>query len=178
MEEELQQHKEVNVKDLRMRVNSRAEKMIKTWFVSSFEGVLASLVVIVLVFVFPVLNHWIKWIETDWTVFAIETLIIVLFTFIVVLLLKHFLKKMKNAYSASQQYQAAKRYIKTIQWGCFLLTLLPLIAIDAIKDDEIGGAICAFSFFIIVELFALYFKPDVYIDKDFYNDVEELDIYE
>ena len=71
MEEELQQHKEVNVRDLRMRVNTRAEKMIKTWFMSSFEGILASLVVIVLAFVFPVLNHWIKWIETDWTVFAI-----------------------------------------------------------------------------------------------------------
>ncbi|MBQ6168252.1 MAG: hypothetical protein IJK41_12600 [Muribaculaceae bacterium] len=178
MEEELQQHKEVNVKDLRMRVNSRAEKMIKTWFMSSVEGVLASLVVIVLVFVFPVLNHWIKWIETDWTVFAIETLIIVLFTFIVVLLLKHFLKKMKNAYSVSQQCRAAKQFIKTIQWGCFLLILLPLIAIDAMKGEEMGGVLCALSFFIIVELFALYFKPDVYIDKDFYNDVEELDIYE
>jgi len=178
MEEELQQHEEVSVKDLRLRVNSRAEKMIMTWFMSSIEGCLASLVVIVLVFVFPVLNHWIKWIETDWTFFTIGTLIIVLFTFIVVLLLKHFLKKMKNAYSVSQQYQAAKRYIKTIQWGSFLLTLLPLIAIDAIKDEEIGGVICAFSFFIIVELFALYFKPDMFIDKDFYNDVEELDMYE
>lgn len=178
MEEELQQHKDVNVKDLRMRVNTKAEKMIKTWFVSSFEGVLASLVVIVLVFVFPVLNHWIKWIETDWTFFTIGTLIIVLFTFIVALLLKHFHNRMKNAYSVSQQYRAAKQFIKTIQWGCFLLILLPLIAIDAMKGEEMGGVLCALSFFIIFELLALYFKPDVYIDKDFYKDVEELDMYE
>ena len=177
MEENLQRE-EVSLKELRQRVNDKAEKMIKTWFMSNIYDVLAALLTIVLVIAFPLLNHYFHWVETDWRSFFIDIFIVAIGTVAFYWLMKHFLNKMKCADSVTQQYRAAKQYIRTVQRGHCLLLLLPLLIIDIINNNDKGFVLFAFCLFIIVEMIALYFKPNLFIDKDFYNYVEELDEYE
>ena len=177
MEEQLE-HKEVSLKELRQRVDDKAEKMIKSWFCSNIYDVLGTLLTIVLVIAFPILNHYFSWVETDWTSYSIEILIVAILAIFIYWLMKHFLNKIKCADNVSQQYRAAKQYIRTIQWGHFLLLLLPLAIVDTIKDGDIGFSVFVLCLFIIVDILALYFKPNLLIDEDFYNDVEELDEYE
>ena len=176
--EDILQREEVSLKELRQRVDDKAEKMIKTWFMSNIYDVLGALLTIVLVIAFPVLNHYFSWVETDWTSYSIEILIVAILAIFIYWLMKHFLNKIKCADNVSQQYRAAKQYIRTIQWGHFLLLLLPLATIDAIKDGDMGFSIFFFCVYMIFAILAPLFKPNLFIDKDFYNDVEELDEYE
>lgn len=177
MEENLQQQ-EVSLNDLRQRVNDKAEKMIKSWFLSNIYDILGSLLIVVLVIVFPLLNHFCNWVETDWRLIILGILVLAVGAVSIMILLRYFLNKMKRADSVSQQYWAAKHYMRTIQWGHFLLLLLPLMFVDIIKDGDYGFLIFISCIFLIVVILILYSKPHVFIDKDFYNDVEELGEYE
>ena len=96
----------------------------------------------------------------------------------IMILLRYFLNKMKRVGSVSQQYWAAKHYMRTIQWGHFLILLLPLIIVDIIKDADFGFLIFISCIFLVFAILLLYLKPNVFVDKDFYNDVEELGEYE
>lgn len=177
MEENLQRE-DVCLKELRQRVDDKAEKMIKYWFKSNIYDVLGTLLIIVMAIVFPILNHYFSWVETDWTSYFFETLIIAIGVVVVLWLMKHYINKMKCADSVSQQYRAAKQYMRTIQWGHLLILFLPLVIVDTINDGDIGASVFAFCVYIIVMILALYFKPNLFIDKEFSEDVEELGLYE
>ena len=152
--------------------------MMNSWFKSNIYEVLGTLSVIALVIGFPILNHYFSWVETDWTSYLFEILIVAILAIIIFWLMKHFLNKIKCADSVALQYRAAKQFIRTVQWGHFLIFLLPLLTIDAIKDGDMGFSIFFFCVYMIFAILAPLFKPNLFIDKDFYNDVEELDEYE
>ena len=143
--DEQRQQKEERLKELRQRVDDKAEKMTKSWFMSNILG---SLSIMALVIVLPKLNNFFDWVETDWTRLSIDIFVIAIGAVFVLLLLKHFLNKIKCADTVSQQYKAAKQYIRTIQWGHFLLLLLPFLIVDSIKEADIGFSVFTFCVFL------------------------------
>ena len=91
--------------------------------------------------------------------------------------MKLFLNKMKSANGPDQQFLAAKRFMKTMQWSIILCFIPFMVIDDLIRLEEIGAIILAICFVVLLSCILLWFMPNLFIDKDFYNDVMKLEEY-
>lgn len=91
----------------------------------------------------------------------------------------HNLAAMKKAANAPQQYRAAKRFIKTEQMALVIILAVAFLAKDIVKTHaaDIGAGLFTSCFIIVIGILWTSVRPQSSIDKDFYNDVEELGEY-
>ena len=175
MEEVL--NSEQSLDDLRQRINTKAENMMNQWKTSDKKSWFFLIAIIALLLIFDALNYHFGWIEADWKFIPAMLLFIIVASLVVYNVMKHFLNKMKSANGPALQFKAAKRFMKTIQWGIILCVIIIMAIDDLIRLEEIGAIIFAICFVLLLGSILLWFMPNMFIDKDFYNDVEELEEY-
>ena len=164
------------LEELRQRINASAEKMLvcgkyskHNWFFAII-GIALIAVFYVLAFHFGLFGNYVS-------ICAFVGFISFL-SLLEMLILQHHFSAMENAGTASQHYRAARRFIKTIQWGGILGIWGVCILSDLIKGEELGCMIFCSTILIIFLLASLSYNPGMFIDKDFFEDVEELGEYE
>lgn len=175
MEEVL--NKEQSLDDLRQCINTKAEDMMKLWKISNKKSWFFLIAIIALLLIFDALNYHYGWIEADWKLIPAMILFTIVASLVVYNVMKHFLNKMKSANGPAQQFQAAKRFMKTMQWSTILCPILIMAIDDLISLEYIGAFIFAICFVLLLASILLWFIPNIFIDKDFYNDVAELEEY-
>ena len=160
--------------ELRQRINDKAEKMI-AFGMGSKLGWLAAFVIL---FVFEALCYYFGWIDDFWAfnAFVIASAVT---AFIIGMIMHHYLAAMKKAGNAPQQYRAAKRFIKTEQMALPIILAIAFLAKDIVKTHgaDFGAGVFASCFLIVIGIIWTSVRPQSSIDKDFYNDVEELGEY-
>ena len=163
-----------HLQELRQRINEKAEKMIAFGMGSKFGWVAA----FVILFVFEALSYYFGWIDDFWAfnAFIIASAIT---AFIIGIIMRHYLAAMKKAVNAPQQYRAAKRFIKTKQMAMVIVLAVAFLAKDFVKTHgtDFGASVFASCFIIVIGILWTSVRPQMSIDKDFYNDVEELGEY-
>lgn len=116
------------LQELRQRINAKAEKMVKINYTGGPKpsktvrwiliAVLVAIIVGIEVFFYKESDFW----ETNaWM--AVFVMVCFIGTYLMTLIMRHFLTSMKNASTAPQYYQAVKRLILTHQ----LRYLAPLV---------------------------------------------------
>ena len=87
---------------------------------------------------------------------------------------------MKKASTTLQHYRATKRFIKTYQLEFLFSIAVAFYCMDLFMNHgaDWGAGLLASCFIIVLALFISWTKPNLYLDEDFYNDVEELGEYE
>lgn len=162
------------LQELRQRINEKAEKMIAFGMGSKF-GWLAAFGILI---VFEALSCYFGWIDDFWAfnAFVIASAVSI---FIIYLVLRHYLAAMKKAGNAPQQYRAAKRFIRTEQMALPIILAVAFLAKDIVKTHgaDFGAGLFASCFLIVLGIICFWVRPQSSIDKDFYNDVEELGEY-
>ena len=164
------------LEELRQRINDRAEKMSlcgkgsrHNWFFA-FVGIALIAAFYALVFHFGLFGN-----HVSICVFVGCIFFLILSE---MLILRHHFSAMENAVTASQHYRAARRFIKSLQWGGILGICGLLILSDLIEGEELGCTIFCSTIVIIFLSADLAINPSMFIDKDFFDDVEELGEYE
>lgn len=165
-----------HLQELRKRINKKAEDLI--WLgESSKQYWLLLVAVIFLVVVVEVITYYV-WAGDFWAFNGwLGGFLIVLA--IMNIIKWYFLSKMKKVETAPQHYRATKRFIKTYQLEFLFSIAVAFYCKDLVKNHcaDWGAGLFASCFMIILALFISYAKPNWYLDKDFYDDVEELGEY-
>lgn len=171
-------NKEQSQDELRQRINTRGEKIMKQWKYSDKKSWFFLIAIIALLLIFDALNYHYGWIDIDWRVLPAVILVAIVASLVIYNVMKHFLTKMKNANGPAQHLQAAKRFIKTMKWGMIFSSVFGASLFWLFVDGEgIYAMIFAFCCMILFESILVWFMPNVLIDKDFNNDVEDLEEY-
>lgn len=162
------------LEELRQRINDEAEKMLlcgkddkSNWF---FVIVCIALIAVssILTFHFDMFGN-IVLIYVFWGCIWILS---------EMLILRHYFRAMENADSASQHFRAARRFIKTMQWGCVFAVCGFIIIHNLIDAYDLAQFVFESSVYLVFLIVDLAFYPSFFIDKDFFEDVEELGEYE
>lgn len=169
-------NKEQSLDELRQRINTRGEKIMKQWKYSDKKSWFFLIAIIALLLIFDALNYHCGWIDIDWRVLPAVILVAIVASLVIYNVMKHFLTKMKNANGPAQHLQAAKRFIKTMKWGMILISVFAASLIWLFSEG-IYAMIFAFCCIFLFESIWVWFMPNMFIDKDFYKDVEELEEY-
>lgn len=163
-----------HLNELRQRINEKAEKMIALRMGSKVGWVAA----FVIILVFEALSYYFGWLDDFWAfnAFVIASAVTAL---IIGMIQHHNLAAMKKAGNAPQQYHVAKRFIKTEQMALVIILAVAFLAKDIVKTHaaDIGAGLFTSCFIIVIGILWTSARPQSSIDKDFYNDVEELGDY-
>ena len=166
-----------HLQELRQRINKKAEDLI--WLgESSKQYWLMLLAVILLVVVVEAITYYV-WAGNFWAFNGWLGGFLIAYA-IMYIIKWYFFSKMKKAETAPQHYRAAKRFIKTYQLELLFCIAVAFYCKDLVKSHgaDWGAGLFAFCFIIVLALLISWVeKPILYIDKDFYDDVEELDEY-
>ena len=161
------------LQELRQRINIKAENLI--WLgESSKRHWLWLLATILLVVVVEVINYYF-WPDDFWVFNAWLGGFLIAYA-IMYIIKRYFLSKMKKANTAPQHYLATKRFIKTYQLEFLFSIAVAFYCKDLVKNHgaDWGAGLFASCFIIVLALFISWAKPNLYLDKDFVDDVEEL----
>lgn len=165
-----------HLQELRQRINKKAEDLIglgksrkQHWF-----WLIAAILLVVVV---EVINYYF-WTDDFWVFNAWLGGFMITYAIMYIIML-YFLSKMKKASSAPQHYHAAKRLIKTHQLNFFFSLAVAFYFKDLVKNHgaDWGAGLFASCFLIVFALIIFSAKPYWNLDKDFYDDVEELGEY-
>ena len=100
-------NKEQSLDELRQRINTRGEKIMKQWKYSDKKSWFFLIAIIALLLIFDALNYHYGWIDIDWRVLPAVILVAIVASLVIYNVMKHFLTKMKNANGPAQHLQAA-----------------------------------------------------------------------
>lgn len=167
---------EQSLDDLRQRINTNAEKMMNQWKTDKTSWVFL-IAITALLLILDALNYHYGWIDINWKFIPAILLFTIVASLIGYSVLKHFVNKMKNADGPARHLHAAKRFMKTIQWGIILCFMFIMTIDRLISLEGIGSIIFAICFVLLLGSILLWFMPNMFIDKDFYKDVEKLEEY-
>ena len=180
---------EQHLQELRQRINAKAENLSKVLSKRPFtsEGKrkwyqLVAMVVILVVFLAGIVRLQVDRYGTDdfWkynVMFGVLIGVFVLVHYIMSMVMRHFLSKMKNATTAPQQYRELKRLITTYQlrsWIPIATALICVVVFEYATDYRIDWFTIIFVIFLILGAMMSVWN----FDEDFYNDVRELGKYE
>ena len=163
-----------HLQELRQRINEKAEKIINNGMGSKLGWLIAFVVIIVI----EAWSYYFSWLE-DYRAVIVWLIASAVTVIIIIMVLRHFLAAMKKAGNAPQQYRAAKRFIKTHQLGMYIVIAVAFLASDIFKTHgaDFGAGVFASCLLIVIGIVRFSARPQSSIDKDFYNDVEELGEY-
>ncbi len=167
---------EQSLDDLRRRINAKAEKMMNQWKTDK-KSCFFLIAIIALLLILEALNYHYGWIEVDWKFIPAILLFTIVASLVGYHIMKHFVNKMRSANGPAQQLQAAKRFMKTKQWGIMLCFIFIWAIGKLFYLERIGAIIFAICVLLLLGSILLRYMPNVFIDKDFYKDVEELEQY-
>ena len=106
---------------------------------------------------------------------AIIAIVFFIVHFIMSMIMRHFLTRMKNAATPSQQYRAVKRLIKTYQLRTWVPIAVALICIGIVwRGPDFGWS----AYYLVICIMIAEVMRVWYFDEDFYHDVNELGRYE
>lgn len=173
--------------DLRQRINEKAESLIglKQVKVNNRDRIIIIVCTVFGLVLEAVSYHRFGWDGIRLDVFALVGVILlvtVLLTLLCIRIQRHHLTAMKGSRSVLQHYQSARRYKNTLQLtGVILLTGFMAMATTFYQAmpptiDREDVRIVVFVSCLVFAILMVWrlFKPDLLINKDFYNDVEEL----
>lgn len=163
-----------HLKELRQRINEKAESLIMLR-INSRQEWLWLVVAILIVLVAEVINYF--W--DDFWAFNGWFIGFIIGSSVMYILMRYFLSKMKKASNAPQQYRAAKRFIKTSQLSLWISLAVAFLVKDIAKTHgtDIGESLFAICFITVIGIIWISVRHQSFIDRDFYNDVEELGEY-
>ena len=170
------------LEDLRRRINAKAESMISF---SNTKSKKRHWIVIIVGMVFLVVfyaqnsqKYGDDWNYAGQYVRAgVILFVTLLLYFLCIWRLRHHLAAMKSSNSVSLHYQAARRYINISQLVAVIMLTGVVAIIPSIYGEDPRIVAFASCFVLVVLILWRLFKRDMLINKEFYNDVVELEKY-
>ena len=178
-----------HLQELRQRINAKAENLGKVLSRRPLQQKgkrkwisIVAIVVILVVFLAALVRVQVDRYGTDdfWKYnmwLGVFIGVFVLVYYIMSMIMRHFLTKMKNATTAPQQYREVKRLITTYQlrsWIPIAAAFVCGVVFKYVTDYEIDWVSIIFVIFLILGAMMSVW----YFDEDFYYDVKELGKYE
>jgi hypothetical protein len=165
-------YQERSLDELRRDINLKAKKLFLT--TTKGEKILLAIVAIALV-VFYLLNWHYKWVATNWWMLGTLLCISALVVFLFYTIDKKLFSAMEGAVDAKQHLKATKKLIRSQQWKRILSFCLGFLVYLVTVHGKIDNFdVIVMTFFFIFYVFWMLVKPRAFIDRDFWEDVEEL----
>lgn len=176
---------EQHLQELRQRINAKAENLGKVLSRRPLQqkrkrkwiAIVAMVVILVVFLAGLVWAQMGRYGTDDFWKFNVSIGIVigvsVLVYYIMSMIMRHFLTKMKNATTAPQQYRAVKRLITTYKLRSWIPVAAAIICV-VVFEYAIDCRIDWFSIIFVIFLILGAMMSVWYYDEDFYHDVKEL----